>query len=327
VARRIEDDTPDGRTPRLSRKDEMRRTILSLAAAVMLVIAWAAPATAITKNYVKDFDHPFVGLIGFYDPGKDGDWTWIHRCTGELIAPTVVLTAGHCTDNGSGGVLKHARIWFQQDAGVNYDLATQHDPVTGYPDSCTGTGGDQLGTLCATSSKMYNYGFNNFAGFPNIHDVGVVILDQAIAMPEYAALAGPGTIDKLRKARGTMDTTFTVSGYGISFSAKQGAFAISYRERLMAQETLVNTVNQQTDGYTIQLNGNGDGRGGTCSGDSGGPVFYPANSNVVTAVTSWGHSNAGCRGDGFYYRTDRQVVIDWILARAGAASSQIHVAP
>jgi hypothetical protein len=290
----------------------MRRTLLSLAAAVMLTVALVAPATAITKTYVKDYDHPYVGLIGFYDEAADGTWTWVHRCTGELIAPRVILTAGHCTDNGAGGVLAHARIWFQQDAGVHYDPATQHDPVTGYPDSCKGTGGDQLGTLCAESSLMYNYGFNNFAGFPNIHDVGIVILSQPITGLGYATLATPGTLDALLKARGTTDTTFTVSGYGISFSAKQGAYAISYRERLEAQETLVNLVSHSTDGYSIQLNGNGDSRGGTCSGDSGGPVFYPSTSNQIVAVTSWGMSNAGCRGDGWYYRTDRQEVINWI---------------
>ena len=289
----------------------MRRTLLSLAAAVMLATALVTPATAITKTYVQDNQHTFVGLIGFYN-GKD--WTWSHRCTGELIAPTVVLTAGHCTDNGAGGVNDHARIWFQQGAGVNYDPATQHDPVTGYPDEClAGT----LGSLCAESDLMFNYGFNNFAGFPNILDVGIVILDQPITGLGYATLAPAQTLDALLKSRGTQDTTFGVSGYGISFSAKRGAFAISFRERLMAQETLVNLVSHSTDGYSVQLNGNGDSRGGTCSGDSGGPVFYPAASNQIVAVTSWGMSNAGCRGDGWYYRTDRQEVIDWIHLVAG----------
>ena len=291
----------------------MRRLLAAVLVAGALLGASIAPAAAITKTYVKDFEHPFVGLIGFYD----GDWNWQHRCTGELLSPTVVLTAGHCTDNGAGGVNAHARIWFQQDAGANYDPATQHDPVTGYPDSCTGTGGDQLGVLCATSDEMYNYGFDNFAGFPNIHDVGIVILDQPISMPEYATLAAPRTLDPLLKARGTQDAVFTVSGYGISFSAKQGAYAVSYRERLMAKEKLVNLVSSSTAGYSIQLNGNGDDRGGTCSGDSGGPVFYPSTSNQVVAVTSWGMANAGCRGDGWYYRTDRQAVINWINGVAG----------
>ena len=85
----------------------------------------------------------------------------------------------------------------------------------------------------------------------------------------------------------------------------------------MAAETLVNMVSHNNNGYNVQLNGNGDTRGGTCSGDSGGPVFYPADSNTIVAVTSWGMSNAGCRGDGWYYRTDRQDVITWINGVAG----------
>jgi len=285
----------------------MRRTLLSLAAAVMLAAAWAAPATAITKTYVQDTIHPYVGLIGFYN---GPDWTWSHRCTGELIAPNVVLTAGHCTDNGAGGVNDWARIWFEQGAGTHYD-GTNPDTVTGYPDYC------KEAALCRESHQMFNYGFDNFAGFPNIHDIGIVILDTPIYGLGLATLAPAQTLDALLKARGTQDTTFGVSGYGISFSAKQGTFATSFRERLMAQETLVNLVSHSTDGFSIQLNGNGDGRGGTCSGDSGGPVFYPANSNQVVAVTSWGMSNAGCRGDGWYYRTDRQAVIDWINSVAG----------
>jgi hypothetical protein len=287
----------------------MRRMLGAFALAASLLAISVAPAAAITKNYTKDFDHPYVGLIGFYNFNPAGVLEWSHRCTGELLSPTVVLTAGHCTDNENAGVNDFARIWFQQDAGVNYDAATQHDPVSGYPDECAGA---TLGDVCATGHVMYNYGFNAFAGFPNTHDVGIVILDQPISMPFYGKLAGVGTLDTLLKARGTKDTTFGVSGYGISFSAKQGDFAISYRERLKATESLVNLVSKSNDGINLQLNGNGDGRGGTCSGDSGGPVFYPADSNFIVAVTSWGHSNAGCRGDGWYYRLDRLEVQNWI---------------
>ena len=196
----------------------MRRLLGALVVAGSLLAISVAPAMAITKNYVRDFDHPFVGLIGFYGP----NWTWSHRCTGELIAPTVVLTAGHCTDNEEGGVELTARIWFQQDAGVNYDLTTERDAVTGYPDSCTGTAGNKLGTLCAESHEMYNYGFNNFAGFPNTHDVGIVILDQPITGLGYATLAAPKTLDPLLKARGTQDTTSASPATGSASRRSRG---------------------------------------------------------------------------------------------------------
>ena len=298
----------------------MRRRLFALAFAIGLTLSAALPAAAITGNYRPDDEHPFVGLIAFYDH----DWVFIHRCTAELLSPTVAMTAGHCTNDASlpgGAVAAHARAWFLQDVGSHYNPATQHDNVTGYPDSCSGTMGNGLGDWCAESSTMFNYGFDNFAGFPNIHDVGIVILDQAIEEPEYASLAGNATVDVLARAKGTQDVTMRVSGYGISYSLttppKNGNGVgqnrvVSFRVRLQADEDIKNLYNQATDGFTIQANGNGNDSGGTCSGDSGGPVFWPANSNQVVAVTSWGYANAGCRGVGFYYRTDRTPVLDWI---------------
>jgi hypothetical protein len=299
----------------------MRRRLFAFAFAFGLVLSAALPAAAITGNYRPDDEHPFVGLVAFYD----SDWVFIHRCTIELLSPTVGLTAGHCTNDPSqphGAVAAHARAWFLQDVGSHYNPATQHDDVTGYPDSCTGTLGNGLGAWCAESSTMFNYGFDNFAGFPNIHDVGIVIFDQSIAEPEYATLASANTVDHLATARGTQDVTFRVSGYGLSFSLAtppnphgQGFGqnqALSFRVRLQADEILTNLENQNTLGFSIATNGNGDGRGGTCSGDSGGPMLWPPTSNQVVAVTSWGVSNAGCRGLGYYYRTDRGEVLDWI---------------
>ncbi len=83
-------------------------------------------------------------MVVFYNTG--GEFVW--RCSGSLISPTEVLTAGHCTNSTDAGVegagAASARIYLQQDAGANYDPVTQHDPVTGYPDTCAaGT----LGTL------------------------------------------------------------------------------------------------------------------------------------------------------------------------------------
>jgi secreted trypsin-like serine protease len=290
----------------------MRNKMLFVVFSVFVILAVAvSPVGAITGNWVEDFDHPYVGLVAFYDVNDEFVW----RCSGSLISPTKFLTAGHCTDSvgdgGPGTGAFTARVWFQQDAGAHYDPVTQHDPVTGYPDSCApGT----LGTLCATSDELYNYGFANFAGFPNTHDAGVVILDQPITMPEYAVLPSAGVLNNLETARGLKDTIFTVSGYGLTYrtNAKDALPDISYRSRLMGTSTLINLHSSYTDGYNLQTQGNGNGRAGTCSGDSGGPVFLGGpDSNVIVAVTSFG-LNALCRGTDYAYRVDRQDVLDWI---------------
>lgn len=286
----------------------MKKKFLFAVFSVMVMLAVAvSPVGAITGNWVEDFDHPYVGLVAFYD--ADGEFVW--RCSGSLISPTKFLTAGHCADTGEGAVT--ARVWFQQDAGANYDPATQQDPVSGYPDACAaGT----LGTLCATSDELYNYGFANFAGFPNTHDVGLVILDQPIVMPEYGILPTGDSLSGLETARGKKNTIFTVSGYGLTYRTNDHSPLpnISFRSRLMGFSTLINLHSSYTDGYNLQTQGNGDGRAGTCSGDSGGPVFLgDQNSNLIVAVTSFG-LNSLCRGTDYAYRVDRPEVLEWIAS-------------
>jgi len=270
----------------------------------------SSPASAITGNYVEDFQHPFVGLVIFYDDSGEPS----HRCSGSLLTPTVFLTAGHCTDG-----VESARIYFQQDAGAAYDSETGVDPVTGYPETCAPR---TLGVTCATSDELYDYGSDGFAGFPNTRDVGLVILDQPISLSEYGSLAGPGFLDRLATRRGTQQVTFTASGYGLSYATIDPAKVESYRERLMAQSRLTNLRSALNAGFNLQTNGNGAGRGGTCFGDSGGPVFYGGYaSNVIVAVTSFG-LNGLCRGVDFSYRTDTAAVQAWIRSVIGTAEFQ-----
>ena len=283
------------------------RLLVVLALAVMAIAGAASPAQAITGDFVRDFEHPYVGLVVFYD--EDGEFIW--RCTGSLLTPTVLLTAGHCADTVGGAAT--ARVYFQQGAGVNYDPVTEVDPVTGYPETCAaGT----LGVTCATSDQLYNFDFPGAILVPDTHDIGLVILDQPIFLPEYGVLAEGGSLDKLATQRGRQDITFTVSGYGLTYKNQEqnGKPNESYRERLMALSHLVNLNSSLNAGFNLQTAGNGTGQGGTCNADSGGPVFYGGyDSNTIVGVTSFG-TNTLCRGTDFAFRTDQQAVIDWILA-------------
>ena len=173
----------------------MRRTVALIALAVALLALGTSPAGAITGNFQDDSVHTYVALIAFYDANDE----FTHRCSGSLLTPTVFLTAGHCTDATNGAT--HARLWFQQDAGVGFDPATGTPAPSGYPVSSD-----------VTSHQLHNYGFANFAGFPNTRDVGLVILDrpitqtnQASLVTKYASLVKVGGLDRFAKRRGQQE--------------------------------------------------------------------------------------------------------------------------
>ena len=88
----------------------------------------------------------------------------------------------------------------------------------------------------------------------------------------------------------------------------------------MATEKLIGLNSATTDGFNIKTSSSpGNDRGGTCSGDSGGPLLY-STTDVVTAVDSFG-INANCRGTDYQYRTDRAPVIGFILSHVPAGET------
>jgi len=276
---------------------------------VMAILALAvSPAYAITGNFVEDNVHPYVGLVVFYD--ANGEFIW--RCTGTLISDQTLLTAGHCADTVGGAVT--ARVYFQQDAGANYDPDLGYDPITGYPEFCA-PGTENV--TCFTASTILNYDYPGSLRLPYTLDVGLVILVEPANLG-YAQLPEPNYLDQYATSRGTQDILFTVSGYGLTYKEQvhNGKPNISFRERLMAEATLVNLNSALNAGFNLQTNGNGAGKGGTCNGDSGGPVFFgglESESDLIVAVTSFG-LNSLCRGSDFAFRIDQPEVLEWIYA-------------
>jgi hypothetical protein len=273
----------------------LKRLALFAALAVALV-SFAGSAGAITGNSQDDFVHDNVGLLVFYTPNTPaGQDPFSHRCSGTLISATVMVTAGHCTDGVDSG-----RVYFAQSAAPNYDPNAfggfGGDPTTGYP---------YLNGV--TFHRADDYGFDNFADFPQTRDVGVVVLDTPVTPANgFGVLPGVGALDAY--ATGSKkEARFTVSGYGISGVSPA---VVSFRERLTAESYLVNNEAPITE-FNLKTTANASqGKGGTCNGDSGGPVFFKG-TNVIAAVTSFG-MNGQCKGLDFSYRLDRAPVLAWI---------------
>lgn len=261
----------------------MRGKLIVLVILVALLAA-ATSTYAITDGQPDGNRHPYVGLIVF-DDANGPAW----RCTGTLIAEDLVLTAGHCTD---GAVA--ARVWFDSDLRNNRE----------YPYS---------GRTSYDGIPIQNPAYGQ--GFPNTGDVGLVRLTEKIKnkdLPGFGVIAPIGYLNDFATRRGQQDTIFRAVGYGLQSVVPN---LQAERLRYTAISRLGNLNNALTDGYNLQLveeAGGGNNTGGTCFGDSGGPIFHPEDSNQIVAVVSFG-LNGNCVGVGFHYRVETQAAYDFIM--------------
>jgi hypothetical protein len=273
----------------------IRRVVAPIALALAMTGLMATPSGAITGNFVPDNEHEYVGLIVFYDESGE----FMHRCTGSLISPTVFLTAGHCVtiDDETGELAATARIYFEQDAGADYDPETDTPASSGYPY----TGG-------VTASTFYAFDYRGITVPATNNDVGLVILDEPYELDTYGSLAAPGTLEQYGTGP---DARVTVSGYGVTYVNGNPAATESYRSRLMADTWIIGTRGV-ANGINVQLSSApGRGGGGTCFGDSGGPTLLYGTDTIV-AVTSFGMSRNVCGGTEFNFRVDTVAVHEWM---------------
>ena len=104
-------------------KVRSKRNFLIVVTIVLgIALASVGTAYAITNGQPDGNEHPYVGLVVFdvYVPGVGNVPAW--RCSCALLSPTVLLTAGHCTD---GAVA--ARVWFDEDVEGNHEYPHSGD--------------------------------------------------------------------------------------------------------------------------------------------------------------------------------------------------------
>ena len=262
----------------------MKIVMKSILLVTVLALSTIRFAEAVTDGSLDGNGHPHVGLLIFDVEGSPA-----FRCSGTLLSPTVLLTAGHCTDGTSGG-----RVWFEADVQSN-------QVALGYP-----FGGPTSVEFCGIATHP-QFGEGSFV----LHDVGVVTLCTPVARPTYGVLPAANQLDALKTKRGGQDVTFTAVGYGLqkSFPNAASFHTVALKIRMVATPKL-NQINTGFVGNFSLLLSNNAHTGGTCFGDSGGPNFL-GTSNVVAAVTSFG-INGNCAGTGGVFRLDRQNVLDFI---------------
>jgi secreted trypsin-like serine protease len=240
----------------------------------------ATPPASITDGALDGNRHPAVVLIIMDIAGSPA-----FRCSGTLIAPKVVLTAGHCA--GEPGEFSGLRVFTESDV----ENGNNNYPFRG------------PNTIEATEWHSHPQ-FTESAFF--LHDVGVVVLSKAVklASNQYGKLPAQDQLDALTPSSAT---GFTSVGYGLQ--RINPAQVQDDLIRMFAQPHLLQINTGFTGDFSLLLSNNAS-TGGTCFGDSGGPNFL-GTSNVVAGVTSFG-INGTCGGTGGVFRMDRKNVLDFV---------------
>ena len=251
--------------------------LLALAVAALGVLAAAAPAMAITDGS-RDEVHTNVGLVRFTLP--EGRF----RCSGTLIAPTVVLTAGHCTEGPATNVY------------VSFDTDLALDPLA------PGISPAEKAAREAHYIKGTAHpdpGWTGKLSLSQQHDQGVVVLDKPATTKWNITPAPLPPVGFLDRNQGELkNETFTLVGYGVDIGDKKVQIVV--RERRSTTSYLKNV---QDEVVVFQINDNDSkAGGGSCFGDSGGAAFLGpyvlGDASYVNSLT--------CNATGSYQRVDTE---------------------
>jgi hypothetical protein len=209
-----------------------------------------------------DFAHPNVGAVVTFIPFLPG--TPLQPfCTGTLIAPTVVVTAGHCAFWLLEAELP---VWFTLDQ--QFDESSPGIPAEvvlhpGFVPSVNPLDPSQVG------------------GDP--FELGVLLLAEPVTHTPPAALPSAGLLDQLRRQKVLRaGAELSVVGYG-AFAIEDG-FTVWDGQRRSATMPFGSLLP-----WAVQL-GNPQQKHtpSICFGDSGGPNFFVIDAEpILTSVTWW----------------------------------------
>lgn len=271
----------------------MSRRVL-VAVCLLLTLTLAVPAAAITNGQPDNGAHPYVGQLLFMD--ETGNW---FNCSGALISSTVLVTAGHCTETVG------TNMWVNFAEAPSYDgfpLTADYVGDNGIldPDEKEERNADRIAWLDADPNWLegdaYLHPDYDPAAF-YLADLGVVEMEAAVTtVSTFATLAPVGYFDGLAPNE-KKSLRFTPVGYGLENSGPKQAEGGDTR---MTANVKIKQIN---DIYvTFSANNGQPHQGGSCFGDSGGPIFI-ADTNQIVAVVSFG-INTTCAGTGGGYRVD-----------------------
>jgi trypsin len=262
----------------------LRRLLLAAATTCTSLALTAAPSLAIVGGHdAAPGAYPSVAEITF---GSS------FLCTGTLIAPTYVLTAGHC-GSITGAAVGTPAGWPAPliDVRIGSNKSGQGEKV---PVSRVIVEPDYLAT-------------------PG-HDITLLALaSPSTKAPTKVAGAGEGSL----WAPGTMET---IAGWGTTSEGGDTPDTLQEAQVPITTDATCAAAYSDFDAQTMVCAGFPQGGVDTCQGDSGGPLFgrTAAGALKVVGATSFGEGCARAGKPGVYARVADTPLREWIRSQAPA---------
>ena len=254
-----------------------------LAAGAMLMTA--APSQAIVGGHnASAGEWPSVAAISY----------GAFSCTGTLIAPDVVLTAGHCSSvTGASG--------FGTPATWPAALIDVRIGGTNYGE----------GERVPVSSVTAHQNYLATSGY----DISLLKLSRASTKtPTKVA----GTADTALWAAGTSEW---IVGWGVTEEGGSSPDVLQEAQVPIVTDATCANAYGDFDARTMICAGFPQGGVDTCQGDSGGPMYGTTASGArrVVGATSFGEGCARPNKPGVYARVGDTALREWIASVAPAA--------
>jgi hypothetical protein len=277
----------------------MRKRILIPVLALALAFAiFATPGAAITGGQ-PDTTHHYGALL--LATGET-------FCSGALITPDTILTAGHCTD-----------AWTELKAAGDLDsIQVTFDPQASVDEDWIPSGGTWY-----SASSWKTYPTYDGDAWPLTYDYGLLYLDEPVAITP-AQLPAANALSPIIGGNGQTQQRFEDVGYGVQGAIRGGGppqVAVTWTRKVaLLRYAPGNGANSGVlhPTWFIVQDAPSPNHGGACGGDSGSPVLF-ADTDTIVAVHTGG-SRLGKDGvlcgriTGLNHRIDLPEVLAWITA-------------